>query len=69
MQENNMGEVWQDLTIWRKIAISIFFIMWLSFSGEAILALNGNVFATVISLCGLWIVYLLLAYFIAKFGN
>lgn len=45
------------------------FIMWLAFTGEVILAVNGNLLMGVLGFCLLWIAYIAVAYFVATVGQ
>jgi hypothetical protein len=69
MSEIDMKEIWQNLSIWRKSTLVLVFIMWFAFSAGIISSTTGNLILTIVSLCLLWLVFILVAFIIARVNN
>jgi hypothetical protein len=62
-------EGWDNLSLLRKSALTLFFIMWLAFSSEVVIATRENVVLTVVSLCFLWLGFLVISSIVTTFDN
>jgi Na+-driven multidrug efflux pump len=66
MTENKIENTWESLSLLRKSALSLFFIMWLAFTAGVIDTFSDTWVLAIISLCVLWLGYIVLAYIITK---
>ena len=69
MGSSRLGESWENLSVWRKSTLAIFFVMWLALSSGVITVTNGNIIITTVSLCLLWLGFVTVAFIVTKIDN
>ena len=69
MGSSVLGESWENLSIWRKSTLAIFFLMWVAFSSEVLITTNGDIIVATVSLCLLWLGFVIVAFIITKINN
>ena len=68
MGNSALVEGWQEMSIWRKSALAIFFVMWLALSSGVVTATIGNIIIATVSLCLLWLGFVIIAFIVTKVG-
>jgi len=66
MDGSILGQTWDNLSIWRKSALAIFFVMWVAFSSGIISLAYGNLVALTVFLCILWLGFVVVSYLIVS---
>ena len=61
-----LSEIWKRITIWQKMALVVFFIMWVGISFGVIVSFYVPWWETLVFMCLIWLAFIGIAFVITK---